>query len=175
MASVRPKVMRALPADSSRAGSVRYETLDLNGMPGLRVVSVRPDTQEGPGLESAEIVVGIGRGIGSAHRVGLYRQLASALGAGLAASRAVVDLGWIDYAHQVGQTGITIAPKVYLAFGISGSVQHMAGLAENTYLIAVNKDENAPIFSAADERVRADCNELAAALLKQLGGDTARE
>jgi len=107
--------------------------------------------------------------------VKLYKHLAAALGAGLAASRAVVDLGWVDYSHQVGQTGITIAPKVYLAFGISGSVQHMAGLSENTHLVAVNKDKNAPIFAVADERVRADCNEVAAALLRQLGGDAARE
>ena len=169
MASVRPKVMQALPADYARQGSVRFEAMDLSGLPGLEIVSVRKNAQDGPGLDSAEIVVGIGRGIGSARRVGLYRQLAAALGAGLAATRAVVDLGWVDYAHQVGQTGITIAPKLYLAFGISGSVQHMAGLAESAYIIAVNKDENAPIFSAADERVRADCNEVAAALLKQLG------
>jgi len=170
MASVRPKVMQALPADDTRQGKVRRESLDLSDMPGLEIVSVRTNTQDGPGLEGTEFVVGIGRGIGSARRVGLYRQLAAALGAGLAASRAVVDLGWVDYVHQVGQTGITISPKVYLAFGISGSVQHMAGLAENTYLIAVNKDGNAPIFSAADERVRADCNEVASALLKQVGG-----
>ena len=170
MASVRPKVMQALPADDTRQGKVRRESLDLSDMPGLEIVSVRKNTQDGPGLEGAEFVVGIGRGIGSARRVGLYRQLAAALGAGLAASRAVVDLGWVDYVHQVGQTGITIAPKVYLAFGISGSVQHMTGLAESTYLIAVNKDGNAPIFSAADERVQADCNEVASALLKQVGG-----
>lgn len=175
MASVRPKVMQALPADYSRQGSVRSEALDLSDLPGLEIVSVRTNAQDSPGLDSAEIVVGIGRGIGSTRRVGLYRQLATALGAGLAATRAVVDLGWMDYARQVGQTGITIAPKLYLAFGISGSVQHMAGLAENTYIIAVNKDENAPIFTAADERVRADCNEVAAALLKQLGGDAAGE
>ncbi len=172
MASVRPKVMQALPADYARQGSVRFEAMDLSGLPGLEIVSVRKNAQDGPGLDSAEIVVGIGRGIGSARRVGLYRQLAAALGAGLAATRAVVDLGWVDYAHQVGQTGITIAPKLYLAFGISGSVQHMAGLAESAYIIAVNKDENAPIFIAADERVRADCNEVAAALLKQLGEDS---
>jgi electron transfer flavoprotein alpha subunit len=172
MASVRPKVMQALPADYSRQGSVRFEAMDLSGLPGLEIVSVRKNAQDGPGLDSAEIVVGIGRGIGSARRVGLYRQLAAKLGAGLAASRAVVDLGWVDYAHQVGQTGITIAPKLYLAFGISGSVQHIAGLAESAYIIAVNKDKNAPIFIAADERVRADCNEVAAALLKQLGGDS---
>ena len=169
MASVRPKVMQAQPADYSRQGSVRFEAMDLSSLPGLEIVSIRKNAQDGPGLDSAEIVVGIGRGIGSARRVGLYRQLAAALGAGLAATRAVVDLGWADYAHQVGQTGITIAPKLYLAFGISGSVQHMAGLAESAYIIAVNKDENAPIFIAADERVRADCNEVAAALLKQLG------
>ena len=175
MASVRPKVMQALPADYSRQGSVRIEALDLSDLPGLEIVSVRTNAQDSPGLDSAEIVVGIGRGIGSARRVGLYRQLATALGAGLAATRAVVDLGWMDYARQVGQTGITIAPKLYLAFGISGSVQHMAGLAESTYIIAVNKDENAPIFTAADERVRADCHEVADALLKQLGGDAAGE
>ncbi|HQH58458.1 MAG TPA: FAD-binding protein, partial [Anaerolineaceae bacterium] len=110
-----------------------------------------------------------------ARQIALYRRLAAALGAGLAATRAVVDLGWLEYPHQVGQTGVTIAPKVYLAFGISGSVQHMAGLAESTHLIAVNKDENAPIFAAADERVRADCNEVAAALLKQISGESARE
>lgn len=170
MASVRPKVMRALQADYTRRGSVRSAPMDLRGMHGLEIISVRTDARDGAGLESAEIVVGVGRGIGGARQVELYRRLAGALGAGLAATRAVVDLGWLEYARQVGQTGITIAPKLYLAFGISGSAQHMAGLAESTYIIAVNKDENAPIFSAADERVRADCGEVADALLKQLGG-----
>ncbi|HQL27987.1 MAG TPA: FAD-binding protein [Anaerolineaceae bacterium] len=175
MATVRPKVMRALPADFSRQGSVRLENLDISGLAGLEIKSARANKADSPGLDSAEIVVGVGRGIGSARQIALYRRLAAALGAGLAATRAVVDLGWLEYPHQVGQTGVTIAPKVYLAFGISGSVQHMAGLAESTHLIAVNKDENAPIFAAADERVRADCNEVAAALLKQISGESARE
>ncbi|HOA21964.1 MAG TPA: electron transfer flavoprotein subunit alpha [Anaerolineaceae bacterium] len=175
MATVRPKVMQALPADYSRSGNVRMESMDLSGMAGLCIESTHVNREDGPGLDNAEVVVGIGRGIGSARQVKLYKHLAAALGAGLAASRAVVDLGWVDYSHQVGQTGITIAPKVYLAFGISGSVQHMAGLSENTHLVAVNKDKNAPIFAVADERVRADCNEVAAALLRQLGGDAARE
>jgi len=165
MATVRPRVMQPLTPDINRRGSLTYAEVRLPENHLIQQLSLRLTTSESLSLESAEIVIGIGRGIGSPRTLPLFQDLAKALGAGLAASRAVVDLGWLPYAHQVGQTGITIAPKVYLAFGISGAVQHLAGLAEGTYIIAVNKDPHAPIFQVADERVVADCVPLAEALL----------
>jgi len=168
MATVRPHVMQPLAPDINRRGSLTYAEVRLPENHLIQQLDLRLTTSDSLSLESAEIVIGIGRGIGSPRTLPLFQDLAKALGAGLAASRAVVDLGWLPYAHQVGQTGITIAPKVYLAFGISGAVQHLAGLAEGTYIIAVNKDPHAPIFEVADERVVADCIPVAEALLSEL-------
>ncbi len=168
MATVRPHVMQPIVPDFSRRGSLTFAEVHLPGNPLIQHLALSLTTSETLSLESAEVVIGVGRGIGSPRALPLFQDLAQALNAGLAASRAVVDLGWLPYVHQVGQTGITIAPKVYLAFGISGAVQHLAGLAEGTYIIAVNKDPHAPIFEVADERVVADCIPVAEALLSEL-------
>ena len=168
MATVRPHVMQPIVPDFSRRGSLTLAEVHLPGNHLIQQLALSLTTSETLSLESAEVVIGVGRGIGSPRALPLFQNMAQALNAGLAASRAVVDLGWLPYAHQVGQTGITISPKVYLAFGISGAVQHLAGLAEGTYIIAVNKDPHAPIFQVADERVVADCIPVAEALLSEL-------
>jgi len=168
MATVRPHVMQPIVPDFSRRGSLTLAEVHLPSNPLIQQLALSLTTSETLSLESAEVVIGVGRGIGSPRALPLFQDLAQALNAGLAASRAVVDLGWLPYVHQVGQTGITIAPKVYLAFGISGAVQHLAGLAKGTYIIAVNKDPHAPIFEVADERVVADCIPVAEALLSEL-------
>jgi electron transfer flavoprotein alpha subunit len=119
-------------------------------------------------LSGARTVVAVGRGIGGPEHVGLFRELAEALGGALGASRAVVDLGWLPFAHQVGQTGAAVAPELYLGFGISGAVQHVVGMRESRTIVAVNTDAGAPLCEMADIVVEGDAVEVARGLLAEL-------
>lgn len=122
---------------------------------------------EGVLLSGAKVIVSVGRGIGGPDAVTRYRELAAVAGAALGASRVVVDSGWLPFAHQVGQTGASVAPELYVAFGISGAVQHLAGMRGSKRVIAVNTDPEAPISRVADVVVQADANDVADALLKK--------
>jgi electron transfer flavoprotein alpha subunit len=119
-------------------------------------------------LSGARAVVAVGRGIGGPEQVGLFRELAEAIGGALGASRAVVDLGWLPFAHQVGQTGAAVAPALYLGFGISGAVQHVVGMRESRTIVAVNTDPCAPLCEMADIVVEGDAVEVARGLLAEL-------
>jgi electron transfer flavoprotein alpha subunit len=115
---------------------------------------------EGPSIEDADVIVAGGRGLGSPENFALVEALAKALGGAVAATRAVVDAGWYPYATQVGQTGKTVSPKLYIACGISGAIQHKVGMQGSGVVIAINKDPNAPIFEFADLGVVGDLNEV---------------
>jgi electron transfer flavoprotein alpha subunit len=119
-------------------------------------------------LVEADIIVSGGRGIGDPDNFALIKQLADALGGAVGASRAAVDEGWIPYNHQVGQTGKTVKPKIYIACGISGAIQHQVGMRSADCIIAINKDSNAPIFDIAHFGIVADLFEFIPAFIKRL-------
>ena len=132
------------------------------------VLERHAEVSEGPDLEKAAIVVAAGRGVGGADKMTALNELASLLGAALGGTRAVVDAGWLPYSSQVGQTGKTVRPSVYLSAGVSGAMQHLVGMKDSGTIIAVNKDEEAPIFRIADLGIVGDLHKVLPKLVEEL-------
>ena len=158
MATVRPGVMQALAADDSRKGEVIK--LDIKPTNNVEVLETVKSTKTSKDITEAKILVSAGRGIGSAEKVAMVQDLADALDGDIACSRAVIDAGWMDKDRQVGQTGKTVRPELYVACGISGAIQHAAGMEGSDYIIAINKEETAPIFDIADLGIIGDVNAI---------------
>jgi electron transfer flavoprotein alpha subunit len=127
---------------------------------GARIVEQQLEEASGPSIEDADIVVAGGRGLGAAEGFALAEELARALGGAVGATRAVVDAGWYPYAAQIGQTGKTVSPKLYVALGISGAIQHKVGMQGSSVIVSINKDANAPIFEFSDLGVVGDVHEI---------------
>jgi len=151
MATVRPKSSRPLTLDRSRQGEIvrlalKEELFDLR----VQVIGYRKDAEEFANIEEAEVVVAGGKGLKKAENFALLRELASHFNGVLGASRDAVDRGWLPYPHQVGLSGKTISPKLYICAGVSGSIQHLAGIKTSEYIVAINQDPDANIFQLAD-------------------------
>jgi electron transfer flavoprotein alpha subunit len=156
MATVRPKVFAMPEKDDTRTGEIIHEELPIAEDKVRTKILEFIQVAETVNLMDAEIIVSGGRAVGGNDNFAIIRELADVLGGAVGASRAAVDAGWIPYEHQVGQTGRTVRPKIYLACGISGSIQHQAGMKTSDIIVAINKDPEAPIFNIATYGIVAD-------------------
>src|SRR6266508_28295 len=173
LAAIRPKSFPAEPGGGGAAAVEKVDGVDAGRAAEAQVLEHHVEEQEGPKLEDAEVVVSGGRGLGSAEAYEpLVEQLAKLLKGASGASRAIVDAGWVPYAKQVGQTGKTVKPKVYIAIGISGATQHMVGMKGSDNIIAINKDAEAPIFGVADLGVVGDASKVVPKLIEALKAKT---
>ena len=167
---VRAKSFPAEPGGGPPAAVLAAASGDLGATGGATIVSSHVEERTGPQLEEAEVVVSGGRGLGDAANYVLIEELARLLRGAAGASRAIVDAGWVPYSHQVGQTGKTVKPTVYIACGISGATQHMVGMKGSKNIVAINKDPDAPIFQIADLGIVGDVHKVLPALIEALKG-----
>ena len=166
---VRPKSFT--PAENPSGAAAPTEDLaagDLGGTAAATITNRFVEEQSGPSLDDAAVVVSGGRGLGESEKFQMIEDLAKALGGAPGASRAIVDAGWVPYSYQVGQTGKVVKPTVYIAAGISGATQHLVGMKGSKNIIAINKDDAAPIFSVADLGIVGDVHKVLPALLEAL-------
>src|SRR6185436_83498 len=161
----------AYRADQAEAGSAPVETFAPSISGGdirTKPLDLFRESARAVDLSAAPIIVSVGRGIKEAENIPLVQKLAEALGAELAASRPICDAGWLPMERQVGSSGQTVAPKLYLAVGISGAIQHLVGMKGSRTVVAINKDPNAPIFEIADYGIVGDLFQVVPALIEEL-------
>ena len=165
---IRAKSFVAEPSGGAPAAVSPLSVPDVAATNTAKVLARHAEERTGPKLDEAGVVVSGGRGLGGAENYALIEQLASLLHGAAGASRAIVDAGWVPYSHQVGQTGKTVKPTVYVACGISGATQHLVGMKGSKNIVAINKDQDAPIFSVADLGIVGDVHKVLPALIEAL-------
>jgi electron transfer flavoprotein alpha subunit len=176
MSTVRPGVMEKAVRTPGRKGelirlNVKLTPDDIR----TKVLEVVKSTKKLVSLTDAEVIVSGGMGLGKAEGFELLKQLADRFHGTVGSSRAAVDAGWIDHAYQVGQTGTTVRPKIYFACGISGAIQHVAGMSKAGLIVAINTNENAPIFDVADIGIVGDLYKVIPAIMEELDRQKAKE
>ena len=161
MATVRPGVMQKIsPIEGAKAEIIEFNPGFTPNNKYVEILDIVKSVGETVDIMDAKILVSGGRGVGSAENFKILEDLAEALGGEVSCSRAVVDNGWKERDFQVGQTGKTVRPQIYFAIGISGAIQHVAGMEESDVIVAINKDETAPIFDVADYGLVGDLNKI---------------
>ncbi|MCL2000593.1 MAG: electron transfer flavoprotein subunit alpha/FixB family protein [Planctomycetes bacterium] len=173
MATVRRQVMPAAKKDGGRKGKVEKVVIDGKLVRSrTRRLDWLPDISDNVNLTEAEIIVVGGRGLGRGEAFGMLEKLAKLLGGTVGVTRPAVDAGWRPYSRQIGQTGQTVQPKLYIACGVSGAVHHRVGMSASGCVIAINKDKDAPIFSVATYGIVGDVFEVVPAIIRELGGES---
>ena len=168
MATVRPGVMTPMENDNNRKGEVIMEDVGLTDADmNVKIIEVAKEEKKKLDITEARILVSGGRGLGGPEGFDLLAELAEAMEGEISSSRASVDAGWIEKARQVGQTGKTVRPDIYFALGISGAIQHLAGMEESGLIIAINKSDSAPIFDVADLGIVGDLHKVLPKLIEQ--------
>jgi electron transfer flavoprotein alpha subunit len=169
MATVRPRVFTSSPRQADAKGEIVREVIPITPeIINAEILELITNSASSVKLEYADIIVSGGRGLGGPKGFELIKQLADELGGVVGSSRACVDAGWIKYDHQVGQTGKTVRPKLYIAAGISGAIQHKVGMQESDFILAINRDPHAPIFEIATLGIVGDLYEVIPAMIKQI-------
>ncbi len=167
MATVRPKVMK--PLENAYESTGKVVELGAKGLSNrVKFLDFVTDQSSHVNIAAADIIVSAGRGIADPKNLAMVEELADLLGGAVGATRSAVDAGWINYSHQVGQTGRTVAPKLYIALGVSGAIQHLVGMQSSEFIVAVNKDPNAPIFKVADVGIVGDVFEIVPKLISEI-------
>ena len=168
MATVRPGVMTPMENDNDRKGEVIMEDVGLTDADmNVKIIEVAKEEKKKLDITEARVLVSGGRGLGGPEGFDLLAELAEAMDGEISSSRASVDAGWIEKARQVGQTGKTVRPDIYFALGISGAIQHLAGMEESGLIIAINTSDSAPIFDVADLGIVGDLNKVLPKLIEQ--------